>query len=124
MNVEEFKEILMQRKLESVVKECMLNGVPYVFRNWEGGFDILRVHLCDNLGITSKDNIEVVGSARIGFCLDPDSFGRAFSDKSDIDVVVVDDKLFDEVWKILLKWYCQGDCVKFPSIKLRSEGRL
>jgi len=24
----------------------------------------------------------------------------------------------------ILKWYCQGDCVKLPSIKLRSEGRL
>jgi hypothetical protein len=104
MNAEEFKEILLEKELEKVVAEYIFTGVPYVFRDWKEGFETLRSHLCDNLGIRRKENVEVVGSARVGFCLDPDSFGRGFSEKSDIDVVVVDEKLFDEMWKILLNW--------------------
>ncbi len=104
MRVDEFIEILMQKELEKVVKECIFAGVPYVFRDWKEGFENLRSHICDNLGIGCRENVEVVGSARVGFSLDPDSFGRGFSEKSDIDIVVVDDNIFDEVWKILLKW--------------------
>lgn len=104
MNVEEFKKILLEKELEKVVAECIFTGIPYIFRDWKEGFDTLKSHLCGNLGIIRKENIEVVGSARLGFCLDPDSFGRRFSDNSDIDVVVVDERLFDKVWEILLKW--------------------
>jgi len=32
--------------------------------------------------------------------------------------------LTDHVWTIEEIGYCQGDCVKFPSIKLRRDGRL
>jgi hypothetical protein len=104
MNVDEFKEILVQQELERVVQDYIFAGIPYVFRSWTEGFNNLRSHICDNLGISSRENIEVVGSARVGFSLDPENFGIAFSDKSDIDIVVVDDNLFDKVWKILLKW--------------------
>src|SRR4030042_6491735 len=105
MNVDEFKVILMQQEqeLEKVVQEHIFTGIPYVFRSWPEGFENLRSHLCDNLGISRRENVEVVGSARVGFSLDPGNFGIAFSATSDIDIVVVDDNLFDKVWKILLK---------------------
>ena len=104
MNVDEFIEILMVEELEKVVQEYIFAGEPYIFRGWNEGLEKLRRHLGDNLGINCRKNIEVVGSARVGFSLDPDSFGRGFSEKSDIDIVIIDDKMFDEVWKILLKW--------------------
>lgn len=104
MSVDEFIEILMAEELERVVQDCIFAGEPYIFRGWKEGFENLRRHLGNSLGISCRRNIEVVGSARVGFSLDPDSFGRGFSEKSDIDIVIIDDKMFDKVWNILLKW--------------------
>ncbi len=64
---------------------------------------ILVNHLRRALQV-SADNVIVVGSAKIGFSLSPDTFPRAFSEQSDIDVLVVDERLFDSVWYTLLKW--------------------
>jgi hypothetical protein len=52
-----------------------------------------------------KNNIVIVGSAQVGFSLSPDNFPRRFTARSDIDVVVVDERLFDTVWYTLLKWH-------------------
>jgi hypothetical protein len=45
-----------------------------------------------------------VGSAKLGFSLNPDSFPRQFLDESDIDVVVVDEPAFDQVWLTMVRW--------------------
>lgn len=60
-------------------------------------------HLAEHLGI-DESSIRVVGSGRIGFSLNPANFPRRFSDVSDIDVVVVDEGLFDRVWHTMLEW--------------------
>jgi hypothetical protein len=51
-----------------------------------------------------RENIRVVGSGRIGFSLNPNTFPRRFSSESDLDVLIVDQKLFDLVWMTMLKW--------------------
>lgn len=68
--------------------------------------NLLCDHLCqDTLLRLSKENIRVVGSGKIGFSLSPDNFPRLFSDVSDIDVLVVDESLFDKVWLSMLNWH-------------------
>ena len=104
LSVNEFKEILLHQELERVVEEHIFAGDPYVFLSRMEEFDNLLNHLCSTLGITHRENIKVVGSAKVGFSLNPDSFGRRFSEKSDIDIIIVDCNLFDKVWEILLKW--------------------
>jgi hypothetical protein len=99
----EFKDIILNEPLERVVEEFIFKGEPYVFRRWPQGFEVLRSHLCSQLSILTS-NVIVIGSAKIGFSLNPDSFGRQFSEKSDIDVLVVSDTVFDSMWQTLLKW--------------------
>lgn len=101
---EEFKEILFSRPLESIVQEHVLEGLPFVFQSEPGSMVSLRNHLGERLAVSST-SVTVIGSARIGFSLSPDNFSRQFSDESDIDVLIVDERLFDNVWKTLLKWH-------------------
>lgn len=86
------------------MEQYIFAGEPYVFRKWPQGFEALRKHLCNALELSNYQNVIVIGSAKLGFSLSPDSFGRQFSDESDIDVMVIDERLFDLVWKTLLRW--------------------
>jgi hypothetical protein len=49
-----------------------------------------------------RSDIRIVGSALFGFSMKPGQNLRNFSDESDIDVIVVNAKLFDELWLGLL----------------------
>jgi hypothetical protein len=99
----QFGEILRAQPLDDVVRQHVFQGVPYVFRNKPSSMQRLTDHLCSKMNVTA-DNIAVVGSAKIGFSLSPDNFPRKFSSLSDIDVVIVSEPLFDEVWQTMLRW--------------------
>ena len=103
-DIESFKAILLSEPLEAVVKKFIFEGEPYVFRRQPSALDLLHRHLCGTLKL-SKENVLVVGSGKIGFSLNPDTFPRLFSEKSDIDVVVIDKRLFDTVWMTILRWH-------------------
>ncbi len=103
-SVDEFMNILLSHPLDAVVREYVFQGTPYVFRDRPEMFTLLSHHLCSALNLTEQ-NVIVVGSAKIGFSLSPDNFPRGFSDQSDIDVLVVDEGLFDRVWATVLKWH-------------------
>lgn len=50
----------------------------------------------------TKADIRVVGSGRFGFSTQPGSNLRSFRDTSDIDVIIVNNGLFDQLWLALL----------------------
>jgi len=60
------------------------------------------------------NRIVIVGSAKTGFSLDPGSFPRPFGVGSDVDVVVVDEALFDAYWGICLRYYYPRRTVRLP----------
>lgn len=94
---------MLAKPLEEIVKDHLFSGEAHVFRQRPADFQLLRNHLASRLAIT-PDNITVIGSAKTGFSLSPHNFPRAFADNSDIDVLVVDERLFDAVWHCLLAW--------------------
>lgn len=65
---------------------------------------MLTQHLSESIGL-QEQNVVVVGSAKVGFSLNPENFPRQFSEDSDIDVIVVSEDLFDRVWLTLLEWH-------------------
>src|SRR5207249_2154193 len=83
-------------------------GPSFVFRNRPELLGTLNQHLCRALSV-NEEAIIIVGSAKIGFSLAPDNFPRQFSEESDIDVMVVDELLFDRIWLALLKWHYERD---------------
>src|SRR6266567_7756001 len=86
--VSEFKKLLFSRPLEEIAKSEVFTGIPYVFAQQPATMERLKKHLNDHLGI-ARDDIVVIGSAQIGFSLSPDNFPRAFTNDSDIDVLLV-----------------------------------
>jgi hypothetical protein len=102
--VEEFKQLLLTEPIEEVAKTHVFQGTPFAFSSQPTAMDVLRKHINLRLGIDPK-NIIIIGSARTGFSLSPDNFPRAFSPDSDIDVLLVDAKMFDAVWNTLLSWH-------------------
>jgi hypothetical protein len=109
-SVDSFTDILLSDSLDNVVRQYVFEGTPFVFRNYPQTERILYRHLGPHLASSKDDvipeeNIIVVGSAKIGFSLSPNTFPRRFSTNSDIDVLVVDKTLFDSVWITLLKWH-------------------
>ncbi len=104
----EFLELIKTQPIKSIVRKHILDGIPYLYRNDYSQYFHLKEILSEKLGVHTQD-LAIVGSARTGFSLNPYHIGRAFSDKSDVDIVVVSDKLFDMGWMDLLNlqdvWY-------------------
>lgn len=106
-SAEEFRRLLLREPLDAIFDRYLLRGTPYVFRTCPERLQDFREHLAHGLG-TSPDRILVVGSAKVGFSLDPNAFPRRFLDSSDVDVLVYDRDIFDRVWMSLLVWHYQG----------------
>lgn len=104
LTVDEFKHTLINSSLDSIVKRHIFQGVPYVFRETPESSSLLIQHVCEAFRLP-EENVFVVGSARSGFSLNPENFPRMFSDTSDIDVVVISEELFDNVWMKILEWH-------------------
>jgi len=100
---EEFRTLLVRAPLGDLLREHILAGMPYAFRDSPHLLLLLKEHLCSTLPIEQR-NVRIVGSGRTGFSLNPHNFPRRFSDESDLDVAVIDEKLFDVVWMTMLKW--------------------
>lgn len=54
------------------------------------------------------NEVLVVGSAKLGFSIAPKKRYRHFTDTSDIDVVIVSARLFDDIWKEVHSFWSQG----------------
>jgi hypothetical protein len=99
---DDFASLLRERSLQEVLDTYFLRGTPFVFRESEAAYDLLKEVLAQSLKIT-KDSVTMIGSGRVGFSLDPDRFGVPFSDKSDLDIVVVSESMFDGAWLDMLR---------------------
>jgi hypothetical protein len=88
---------------EEVVRNRLFEGTPHIFKADPTRYDTLRKHLADSLEV-DQSGLRVVGSAMTGFSMSPNSFGRQFLPSSDVDMIVVSDKLFDFAWNLLLRW--------------------
>lgn len=104
LSAEEFGQAILTEPHDLIVKEYIFLGEPYVFHDHKAALNLLSQHLSDELEITEL-NMTVVGSAKLGFSLNPENFPRQFSDASDIDVLIVSEELFDTIWMTLLRWY-------------------
>jgi hypothetical protein len=84
-----------KRDLNRFVRIIMTEGIPFACQRFPMQFEFARGRAAEALGIHPKQ-ISLTGSARIGYSLSPNQFGKTFEPlTSDIDLFVVDSKLFD-----------------------------
>ncbi len=77
-----------------VARLWMTEGCPAAFRDCPAVYEELRGWLGLRLEVHAKE-ITLVGSARLGYSLRPAAFGQAFHARSDLDLIVVSEKLFE-----------------------------
>lgn len=114
LTAEQFVQALRKVPLEKIVDEHVFAGTEFFFQDAPEDLASIKESLNRKLGCATE-NITIVGSAKVGFSLDPDNFPRVFMPTSDIDIVVVDPVFFDKFWHVVLKWhYMQGRFVGAP----------
>jgi hypothetical protein len=102
MTSAEFRGLLSHQTDVQLLDPCLRDDeIPYVFDPDLEAWDAFRDELVSRLGV-SREDIRVVGSGRFGFSMKPGHNLRAFADTSDIDVIVVNARLFDQLWLALL----------------------
>ncbi|HEX9790772.1 MAG TPA: hypothetical protein VGA60_08920 [Kiloniellales bacterium] len=83
-----------RKDVSQFVNLWMTEGIPYAFRYEPMRYELIREWIGNYLDVQPK-NISLVGSARIGFSLSPDKFGREYEPAvSDIDLFVVSQNVF------------------------------
>ena len=81
-----------------------MSGVPFIFKD-EEDVAYFHDHVATALGLEyDACDVLIIGSAKTGFSLDPYNYFVPFHEKSDIDIIVISDALFDEAWHTMLNW--------------------
>lgn len=93
---------------EALVRLWLTEGCPQVFEGHPAIWEQIRAWLASRLQVCPKD-ITVVGSARIGFSLAPETWGRPFGGHSDLDVAVVSPAFFSTVVETFRRWIAEYD---------------
>ena len=87
--------------MDDVLEDYLFGGLPFSFSDNPGVYKRMVRYISRGLGVP-KEDICVVGSARIGFSLSPRDFGTPFDERSDVDIIVVSPELFDSSWVNIL----------------------
>ena len=74
--------------------QWLSEGIPFAFQNCPAIYEAMRSWLSRKFTVRAKE-INLRGSARLGWSLAPDKFGTSFNSKSDLDIFVVSSKLFN-----------------------------
>jgi hypothetical protein len=102
MAPDEFKTMLAQRADTDLLPVCLnADDAPFICAapdKWAA----FRKKLTGGVDGLSPGDIRVVGSGRHGFSMKPRAGFKVFDDDSDIDVAVVNETVFDQVWLALL----------------------
>jgi hypothetical protein len=86
-----------------LVQTHILDGVPAVLSIDRDSYQSIRASFASTVG-ASADDITIVGSAKLGYSLTPETFGSPFTSQSDIDIVVVNPQIYDRLWWLLSSW--------------------
>jgi predicted nucleotidyltransferase len=96
----DFRAAIIRDGMDAAASTHLLDRVPFVFNdNWEL-YRAWRRKLSRLIEVDPL-NIKIIGSAGIGFSLNPNKDFKAFSHESDIDVAVISEHHFAISWRAL-----------------------
>ena len=107
VDIEKYKEDLVNMKLEDVYTRYVLGGEVWYFKEkfgeqWFDKYNEFKIFISKKLGVHYND-IAIAGSAKTGFSLNPSKGYRAFGENSDIDIIIISQPLFYRFWNAYLK---------------------
>lgn len=121
----QFKKFLISHSADELSRNHIFGAEPWLFAETTKytptcTYDEFRQAVADGITAT-KDDVFLAGSAVFGRSTTPRlaKLGREFGPSSDLDVVIISNPMFTQVWKQLVKAYYGG----FPEI-LRFHGKF
>ena len=103
----QLKSRLFGGDLDLLVDDVLNDDDPWLFRRSSNSYDQLKDLVRRSLSMPHEViDVEclVIGSAKFGYSVSPDRFGRAFTVKSDVDIAVISSQMFDLIWSRMLEW--------------------
>ncbi len=98
----EFKSKILEYSDTEMIKYCFDHLITPVCMTSEQYFD-LRLVTAHHFGLDSAD-VLMVGSGRLGFSIKPGQQFRHFCDRSDVDLAIISDELFEYIWKRVFEY--------------------
>lgn len=103
MTVEDMKAAIKAKSADEIYNEFFISGEVWIFKStfgerWFEQYDKFKKYVAKKLGV-HYNNIGIAGSAKLGFSLNPTKNFRNFNDTSDVDIIIVSQRLFNEFWK-------------------------
>jgi hypothetical protein len=102
METDLLEEIHDSTDLARLLSHRLFAATPRIFNEDRSSWIDWRYTLAHELAVDDHD-VLVVGSAAFGISLHPEKDFRPFSDRSDVDVAVVNQRYFDSAWFDLRK---------------------
>lgn len=107
LSPDQFKDLYQSLESEFdkriLLRHLIRFNTPYVFKDCPLVFEQVRHYLAQLLHI-DVSGILLIGSAKTGFSMSPDTYGRQFSEKSDLDFTIVDSSVFDSLKAEYWEW--------------------
>lgn len=103
MTVEDMKVAIKNKSSDEIYNDFFISGEVWIFKsifgeNWFEQYDKFKKYVANKLDV-HYNNIGIAGSAKLGFSLNPKKKYRKFNDTSDIDIIIVSQRLFNEFWE-------------------------
>lgn len=108
MDSNELQETIKSRGSKFVYNQVLLSEDVYFLRERHKAdahriYHEIKMEVSETLDVPVK-NVAIVGSAKTGYSLTPGRNYSPFSEKSDIDLVIVSDNLFRDLWERKLNY--------------------
>lgn len=121
MNVPELIEadraFIAQTSVTTFLRERILGGDCRVLESAQQAN--VRQSIAEHFGI-HVNHVIIVGSAKLGYSVSPTKSLKPFNDKSDVDVAIVNPKLFEKYWlemfqakRAMVEWTTLSDARKY-----------
>ncbi|MEZ0130151.1 hypothetical protein AB9T88_10490 [Flavobacterium sp. LBUM151] len=112
MTIENFNEELKTCSTADLksrfIEKNLVHGIPFVFNDNEGNYYNFREKISKKYSVNIND-IFIVGSSKLGFSYEKNT---VFSLESDIDVVIVNEKLYEVYQQAICDYQYQIDRLK------------
>lgn len=86
-----------------IIRLWITEGIPFAFKDNPILYEEMRSYIARGVDVNPKE-VTLVGSARIGYSLEKKFWGKAFTNKSDLDFTIVSSNLFNDLVLDFQKW--------------------
>ncbi len=96
----DFKSTLESRSPEEFLEHALFDRVPHIFQNDRAQYVLWKRVLAKELAVDAAC-LAIVGTAALGWSLNPEKNLKPFDNKSDVDVAVISPYHFTVAWHYL-----------------------